>query len=92
MKIFIGGLLPNQQRIIEAACHNGVELRFAASDKDPRSWARAGRHCDYCILVTDFVGHMHCQRLEAAGCNALRHVGGITRLKALLLELSKRAP
>lgn len=45
MKVLIGGLLPTQQRIIEAACPAGIELRFVAADKDPRIWGRAGKHC-----------------------------------------------
>lgn len=92
MKVFIGGLLPTQQRIVEAACPDGIELRFATSDKDPRNWARAGRHCDYCILITDFVSHKHGEGLEAAGCKVIRHTGGTTRLKELLRELTERAP
>lgn len=92
MKVFIGGLLPPQQRIVEAACPDGIELRFATSDKDPRVWGRAGKHCDYCILITDFVSHKHGEGLEAAGCKVIRHTGGITRLKELLRELTERAP
>jgi len=92
MKVLIGGLLPTQQRIIKAACPAGIELRFVAADKDPRVWGRVGRHCDYCILITDFVGHKHSEGLEAAGCKVIRHTGGITRLKELLRELTERAP
>lgn len=88
--MLIGGLLPTQQRIIEAACPAGIELRFVAADKDPRIWGRAGKHCDYCILITDFVSHKHVFRLEAAGCNVIRHTGGITRLKELLLKLNDK--
>ena len=90
MKVLIGGLLPAQQRIIEAACPVGIELRFVASDSDPRAWGRAGRHCDYCILITGFVSHKHSKGLEAAGCNVIRHTGGIARLKELLLELNDK--
>lgn len=90
MKVLIGGLLPAQQRIIEAACPADIELRFVASDNDPRAWGRAGRHCDYCILITDFVSHKHSEGLEAAGCNVIRHTGGIARLKKLLLELNDK--
>lgn len=90
MKVLIGGLLPTQQRIIEAACPAGIELRFVAADKDPRIWGRAGKHCDYCILIADFVNHKHGKKLEAAGCNVIRHAGGITRLKKLLLELNDK--
>ena len=90
--MLIGGLLPTQQRIIEAACPAGIELRFVATDKDPRAWGRAGRHYDYCILITDFVSHKHGEGLEAAGCKVIRHTGGITRLKELLRELTERAP
>jgi len=92
MKVLIGGLLPTQQRIIKAACPAGIELRFVAADKDPRVWGRVGRHCDYCILITDFVGHKHSEGLEATGCKVIRHTGGITRLKELLRELPERAP
>lgn len=90
MKVLIGGLLPTQQRAIEAACPSGIELRFVATDKDPRVWGRAGKRCDYCILITDFVGHKHGEGLEAAGCNVVRHTGGVTRLKKLLLELNDK--
>lgn len=88
--MLIGGLLPTQQRIIEAACPAGIELRFVAADKDPRVWRRAGKHCDYCILITGFVSHKHGEGLEAAGCNVIHHAGGITRLKKLLLELNDK--
>lgn len=88
--MLIGGLLPTQQRIVEAACPAGIELRFVAAGKDPRIWGRAGKHCDYCILITDFVSHKHGDGLGAAGCNVIRHAGGITRLKKLLLELNDK--
>lgn len=92
MKVFIGGLLPAQQHIVEQACPPGVELRFAISDRGSYSWGQAGRNCDYCILVTGFVNHKHAEGLKAAGCNVIRHSGGITKLKKLINELAKKAP
>lgn len=92
MKIFIGGLLPAQQHIVERDCPPGVELRFATSDRNSYSWGQAGKRCDYCILVTGFINHKHTEGLEAAGCNVIRHSGGITKLKQLIRELAKKAP
>lgn len=92
MKILIGGLLPTQQRVIESACPAEVKLRFVTADKNPRSWALAGQHCDYCVLITGFVNHKHGERLKSTGCKVVYHTGGISKLKDLLQELIGRAP
>jgi hypothetical protein len=92
VKIFVGGLLAGQQRLIEAACPPGVELRFANVDVDPRSWERTAKGCDYGILYTKFISHKHGQVVGPVVGTLVLHSGGLTRLKAIIQELAERAP
>jgi hypothetical protein len=89
MKILVGGLLEQQRRHLEAACPPNVTLRFVGSDKEPQTWAPAGRGCDVCIIVTNFCSHKHEETLRSAGCNVVRHSGGIKGLKALIAKLAE---
>lgn len=66
MRVCIGGLIPRQERVIEASCPDGVELRFVSSDVSPAQWARVAKNCDHTIVVTKFVSHKHTDALHAA--------------------------
>lgn len=88
MRILIGGLLPRQERLLEADCPEGVQLRFVDSDVSPAQWARMTRHCDHTVVITKFVSHKHTDALRAAKIHFIMCPGGTGLLKQMLKEIA----
>jgi len=88
MRVLIGSLLPRQERLIEADCPAGMELRFVSSDTSPSQWARMALKCDHTVVMTKFISHKHTDALRAAKIPFIMCPGGTAFLKDMLKDIA----
>ena len=89
-RVLVVGPLNGQQEILENAVDGILDLRFVASSERPQMVNTRGKHCDACLIWTDYVNHSHTEVAQKVFVkDQIRLVsGGVDKLKNQLEEFA----
>lgn len=86
--ILIGGLHPDQTKMIEKEFEGVADLRFVSADESNSVWKSRAANAQHTLLMVDFLSHKHIETVKATGVMPIILRGGLTKMRDKLMELS----